>query len=354
MLTRRALTDLAGSVCRRRRVPPPSVCCRAQGAFDAGSQPISGRGDPGGVAGEWPPVRWRGRSARKPRRSSTAPPGCRCRSVSCTRRFCASISSVPRSMTWRITVHHTTPSPAAVRDTAASAAPTCSNAHPGPARSAPPAARSPRAARSRSAARTAAAGRPRPASTSTAPPPARRSAGRAPRSGGGPSPALPPRNPGNRPGPRWSAPAAPARRRHRQRQDLEPGESEQGSPHRRRIVFHPGAFHARVRLAVITNREGPRDLPQLTCQPRRVGTQAHVPGSMRRAGKGSACQYGSVPTTDQNVRDSSSFGSAPARTLKALLRRRPDFLVRSAWPAGDWPAPAPAAASLRPAPRSML
>jgi hypothetical protein len=32
-------------------------------------------------------------------------------------------------MTWRITVHHATPSPAAVRDTAASANPTCSNAH---------------------------------------------------------------------------------------------------------------------------------------------------------------------------------------------------------------------------------
>jgi hypothetical protein len=31
-------------------------------------------------------------------------------------------------MTWRITVHHATPSPAAVRDTAASADPTCSNA----------------------------------------------------------------------------------------------------------------------------------------------------------------------------------------------------------------------------------
>jgi hypothetical protein len=32
-------------------------------------------------------------------------------------------------MTWRITVHHATPSVAAVWDTAASAAPTCSNAH---------------------------------------------------------------------------------------------------------------------------------------------------------------------------------------------------------------------------------
>ena len=41
----------------------------------------------------------------------------------------SSTTGVPRSMTWRITVHHATPSAAAVRDTAASAAPTCSNAH---------------------------------------------------------------------------------------------------------------------------------------------------------------------------------------------------------------------------------
>ena len=41
------------------------------------------------------------------------------------------------------------------------------------------------------------------------------------------------------------------------REDLETGESEQGSTHRRRIVIHPGVSHARVRLAVITNREGP-------------------------------------------------------------------------------------------------
>lgn len=50
--------------------------------------------------------------------------------VCCTRRRTSSTAArAPRSMTWRITVHHATPSPATVRDTAAPADPTRSNAH---------------------------------------------------------------------------------------------------------------------------------------------------------------------------------------------------------------------------------
>src|SRR6185436_2177104 len=61
----------------------------------------------------------------------------------------------------------------------------------------------------------------------------------------------------------------------RGREDLEPGESEQGNAQRRRIVFHPGASHARVRLAVITNREGPGTYLSSSAQRRPVATQAH-------------------------------------------------------------------------------
>jgi hypothetical protein len=69
----------------------------------------------------------------------------------------------------------------------------------------------------------------------------------------------------------------------RRGQDVEPGQPEQGSAQRRRIVIQPGASHARNRLVVITNREGPGPYLSSPAQRRRVGTRARVPGSIRRA-----------------------------------------------------------------------
>ena len=92
-----------------------------------------------------------------------------------------------------------------------------------------------------------------------------------PRRAAGPSPARPPRRPGSPPGRRWSAPAAPARhRRPRPRGSrTRPARTGQRSPTSYR---HPSrGLHARVRLAVITNREGPGAYLSSPAQRRRVG-----------------------------------------------------------------------------------
>ena len=126
----------------------------------------------------------------------------------------SSISGVPRSMTWS---HHRPPRHPQLRPRSGrpprrarrpARTPTAGPARSDIARGAIAACRSVQVLP-----RTTDAGSTRPASTSTAPPAAHRSAGRAPSSGGGPSPAPPPRTPGSRPGPRWSPPAARARRR---------------------------------------------------------------------------------------------------------------------------------------------
>jgi hypothetical protein len=173
-------------------------------------------------------------------------------------------------MTWRITVHHATgASPRCVTRPRLQLRP-AQTPMPGPARSGPRGTRSPGAARSSCAADTA-AGNTTPASTNTAPPDRQV------------------------PHPRRAAVLRPCHRRRRPtagqigrlsaqqlqlatgirgRKDLEPRESEQGSSHRRRIVIHPGASHARVRLAVITNRGGPGTYLSSSGLRRCVGTRA--------------------------------------------------------------------------------
>src|SRR4029453_19394372 len=60
-------------------------------------------------------------------------------------------------------------------------------------------------------------------------------------------------------------------------EDLEPGQPEQGSRHRRRIVTHPESFTFVFCLAAITNRGGLGAYLSSPAQRRRVASESRCP-----------------------------------------------------------------------------